>query len=189
MARKVPEVNAGSMADIAFMLLIFFLVTTTMDVDTGISRKLPPIQEEELENKPPPIKEKNLFEVIANVNDQLLVEGNIMQVSDLREATKQFLNNNGDGSCDYCTGRRDPRSSDNPFKAIITVQNDRGTSYNLYIAVQNELVAAINELREELSMRMHGMPLSELNEADQKKIQKMFPQKISEAEPVNLSGN
>jgi len=189
MARKVPEVNAGSMADIAFMLLIFFLVTTTMDVDTGISRKLPPIQEEELEIKPPPIKEKNLFEVIANVNDQLLVEGNLMQIKDLREATKEFLNNNGDGSCNYCTGRRDPRSSDNPYKAIITVQNDRGTSYNLYIAVQNELVAAINELRDDLSMRTYGMPMSELNETDAKKIQKMFPQKISEAEPVNLSGN
>jgi len=135
------------------------------------------------------LKEKNLFEVIANVNDQLLVEGNLMQVKDLREATKEFLNNNGDGTCDYCTGRRDPSSSDNPQKAIITVQNDRGTSYNLYIAVQNELVAAINELRDELAMRMYGMPMSELNEADAKKIQKMFPQKISEAEPVNLSGN
>ncbi len=189
MARKVPEVNAGSMADIAFMLLIFFLVTTTMDVDTGISRKLPPIQEEELENKPPPIKEKNLFEVIANVNDQLLVEGNLMEVKDLRQATKDFLNNNGDGSCNYCTGVRNPRSSDNPHKAIITVQNDRGTSYNLYIAVQNELVAAINELRDELAMRKFGMPLSDLSESEQKIIQKQFPQKTSEAEPVNLSAN
>ncbi|MEN8137736.1 MAG: biopolymer transporter ExbD [Bacteroidota bacterium] len=187
--REIPEINAGSMADIAFLLLIFFLVTTTMDVDTGISRKLPPIQEEDNTEKPPPIKEKNLFEVVANANDQLMVEGNLMSVKDLRQATKDFLNNNGDGSCDYCTGIRDPRSSDNPFKGIITVQNDRGTSYNLYITVQNELVGAINELREELAMRKYGRSMDELDEDSQKEIQKLYPQKISEAEPVDLSKN
>ncbi|MCK5824118.1 MAG: biopolymer transporter ExbD [Ichthyobacteriaceae bacterium] len=185
--REVPEVNAGSMADIAFMLLIFFLVTTTMDVDTGIMRKLPPMPEKVDPNiKPPPIREKNLFEVVANANDQLLVEGNLMKVKDLREATKEFLNNNGDGTCTYCTGVKNQRSSDNPQKAIITVQNDRGTSYNLYIKVQNELVAAINELREDLAIRKYGVPLDELDEDRQKKIQKMYPQKISEAEPVDL---
>ncbi|MCK5782676.1 MAG: biopolymer transporter ExbD [Flavobacteriales bacterium] len=187
--RDAPEVNAGSMADIAFMLLIFFLVTTTMDVDSGISRKLPPMQEDEQTEKPPPIKEKNLFEVVANANDQLLVEGNLMLPGDLRAATKEFLNNNGDGSCDYCTGSRNPSSSDNPHKAIITVQNDRGTSYNLYIQIQNELVAAINELRNDLALRDYGKPFAELSEANQKDIQKKFPQKISEAEPVNLSGS
>ena len=186
--REIPEINAGSMADIAFLLLIFFLVATTMDVDTGIYRKLPPIQEEDLEIKPPPIRQKNLFEVVANANDQLLVEGNLMTVKELRQATKEFLNNNGDGSCDYCTGSQDPTSSDNPFKAIITVQNDRGTSYNLYISVQNELVAAINELREDLAMRKHGRPLKELTKDQQKEIQKQYPQKISEAEPVDLQG-
>jgi len=183
--RDAPEVNAGSMADIAFMLLIFFLVTTTMDVDSGISAKLPPIQEKDIEQ--PPIKEKNLFIVVANANDQLLVENNLMQVSDLRQAAKEFLNNNGDGTCDYCTGLRDPRSSDNPNKAIISVQNDRGTSYNLYISVQNELVAAIAELRNELALREFGKPFKELDEKAQKDIQKKFPQKISEAEPVDLN--
>ena len=185
--REAPEVNAGSMADIAFMLLIFFLVTTTMDVDTGIARKLPPIQEDELENKPPPIKMKNLFEVVANGKDQLMVEGNLMSPRDLRQATKEFLNNNGDGSCDYCTGAGNPASSDNPHKAIITVMNDRGTSYELYITIQNELVAAINELRDELALSKFGVPFEELKEEDQKDIQKKFPQKISEAEPVDLA--
>lgn len=186
--RNAPEVNAGSMADIAFMLLIFFLVTTTMDVDSGISRKLPPIQEE-TDDKPPPIKEKNLFEVVANANDQLLVEGSLMKISELRQATKDFLNNNGDGSCDYCTGKGSKASSDNPHKAIITVQNDRGTSYNLFIQIQNELVAAINELRDELARRKYGVTFGDLDKDKQKEIQKMYPQKISEAEPVNLAGN
>jgi biopolymer transport protein ExbD len=184
--RDIPEINAGSMADIAFLLLIFFLVTTTMDVDTGIYRKLPPMEEDNNEEKPPPIKEKNLFTVVANHQDQLLVEGNLMTVGELRNATKEFLNNNGDGSCEYCWGSQSPSSSDNPQKAIITVQNDRATSYALYIAVQNELVAAITELRDELAMRRYGIAFEDCDEDQQKEIQKDFPQKISEAEPIDL---
>ena len=133
MARKkrgIPEINAGSMADIAFLLLIFFLVTTTMDVDKGINRKLPPYDEQQ--DDPPPIKQKNIFTVLLNSNDQLLVEDDYLEISRLREEAKKFLNNNGDGSCDYCDGAyRNPKSSDNPDKAIISLQNDRGTSYNM----------------------------------------------------------
>jgi biopolymer transport protein ExbD len=185
--RDIPEINAGSMADIAFLLLIFFLVTTTMDVDTGIYRKLPPMEEEKDDTeKPPPIKEKNLFTVVANHQDQLLVEGNLMTVKELRQATKDFLNNNGDGTCDYCWGNQSISSSDNPQKAIITVQNDRATSYNLYIAVQNELVAAISELRDELAQRRYGKAFLDLDEEKQKEIQRDFPQKISEAEPMQI---
>jgi biopolymer transport protein ExbD len=184
--RALPEINAGSMADIAFLLLIFFLVTTTMDVDSGINRKLPPWDEEQLDD-PPPIKKKNIFTVLVNSRNQLLVEDEYMELADLREAAKRFLNNNGDGSCDYCSGGlRNPLSSDNPGKAIISLQNDRGTSYKTYISVQNELAAAYNELREELSNRLYGKSYDDLDEEQQKEVQNAYPQKISEAEPVSL---
>lgn len=173
------------MADIAFLLLIFFLVTTTMDVDSGINRKLPPWNDEQID--PPPIKEKNIFTVLVNSKDQLLVEDEYMDIEDLRAAAKRFINNNGDGSCGYCQGAlRSPSSSVNPEKAIISLQNDRGTSYETYIAVQNELAAAYNELRNELAQRRYGIPYDELPEAKQDKVQDMYPQKISEAEPVSL---
>lgn len=183
--RSAPEINAGSMADIAFLLLIFFLVTTTMDVDSGINRKLPPWNDEQVD--PPPIKEKNIFTVLVNSKDQLLVEEEYMDIEQLRGAAKRFVNNNGDGSCDYCTGAlRSPTSSVNPEKAIISLQNDRGTSYETYIAVQNELAAAYNELREELAQRRYGVSYKDLGEEARKEIQDAYPQKISEAEPVSL---
>ena len=177
------------MADIAFLLLIFFLVTTTMDVDKGINRKLPPYDESQLDD-PPPIKQKNIFTVLLNSNDQLLVEDDYLDISRLREEAKKFLNNNGDGSCDYCEGAyRDPKSSDNPQKAVISLQNDRGTSYNMYLMVQNELMAAISELRNELSNRKYGVDFDKLQEEDQiDAIREAFPQKISEAEPLNIGG-
>ena len=150
--RETPEINAGSMADIAFLLLIFFLVTTTMNVDSGISKKLsekpPP------DYKPPIIKEKNIFEVNINRNNELLVEDNRMELSELKEAAIKFIDNGGgegkpaeDGTpglpCDYCEGERSPSSSDHPNKAIISVQSDRGTDYGTYIEVQNELLLSL----------------------------------------------
>ncbi len=143
--RDVPEVNAGSMADIAFLLLIFFLVTTTIPKDTGLNRKLPPIDDSEFE--PPVIKQKNIFTVLLNGKDQLLVEDEVMEIKDLRKAAIDFLDNGGDGSCSFCKGLKDEKSSDNPDKAIISLKNERETSYAAYIAVQNELVAAYNTLR------------------------------------------
>jgi len=142
--RAAPEVNAGSMADIAFLLLIFFLVTTTIPKDQGLNRKLPPIEENDEDVI---IKQKNIFTVLLNGKDQLLVEDELMDVKDLRQNAVNFLDNNGDGSCDYCQGAQDPASSDNPDKAIISLKNERETSYKAYITVQNELVAAYNELR------------------------------------------
>ena len=199
--RATPEVNAGSMADIAFLLLIFFLVTTTIEKDKGIARQLPP--------KEPPtdeqvkIKEKNLFIVNVNRHDQLLVDEELMELKDLRQAAIAFLDNGGAAAgtaeyCDYCKGKRDPSSSDNPEKAVMSVQNDRLTSYKMYIAVQNELVAAYNFLRDRESQRLYGWKFSEINNAIEEgnfkgneeaikekleTIQKLFPQKLSEAEP------
>ncbi len=187
--RAIPEINAGSMADIAFLLLIFFLVTTTMDADKGINRKLPPWDESQIDD-PPPIKERNIFTVLINSNDQLLVEDDYMDISQLREACKAFIINNGDGSCDYCQGgMRNPNSSDNPDKAVVSLQNDRGTSYDMYIKVQNELVAAYEELRNEYSMQRFGKPYLELDDEDLiEEVKNAFAQKISEAEPLDLGG-
>lgn len=199
--RATPEVNAGSMADIAFLLLIFFLVTTTIEKDKGIARQLPPI--EPPTEQPPLIKQKNLFIVNVNKDDQLLVEDELMQLKDLRQAAIDFLDNGGAPSgspeyCNYCKGKRSASSSDNPDKAVISVQNDRLTSYKMYIAVQNELVAAYNFLRDRESQRLYGWKFTEVNKAINEgafkgneeaakdkleEIQKLFPLKLSEAEP------
>ncbi|MEC3905860.1 biopolymer transporter ExbD [Tamlana sp. 2201CG12-4] len=192
--RAAPEVNAGSMADIAFLLLIFFLVTTTIETDSGINRKLPPMEESEEDVI---IKQKNIFTVLLNGKDQLLVEDEIMELKDLRLAAVEFLDNGGDGSCDYCKGKKDPSSSDNPDKAIISLKNERETSYKTYIAVQNELVAAYNELRNTRAQALYGKSFKEMEanykdvnwpgnkdnlkkKIDQIKIE--YPQKLSEVQ-------
>ena len=115
------------------------------------------------------IKQKNIFTVLLNGKDQLLVEDNIMELKDLREAAREFLDNGGDGSCNYCQGKKDPSSSDNPDKAIISLKNERETSYKTYIAVQNELVAAYNELRDVRAEAEYGMPFTEM-EANYKDV-------------------
>lgn len=197
--RSSPEVNAGSMADIAFLLLIFFLVTTTIETDSGISRKLPPMQEENVE--PPIIKEKNIFQVIVNRNNDLLVEEELMELKNLKDAAVAFLDNGGgvgEEACTYCQGAKDPASSDNPNKAVIMLVNDRQTEYGTYIAVQNELVAAYNELRNRTAQRLYGKSFDKM-EADYdnvnysgnkeklkeqiEQIRDMWPQKLSEADP------
>lgn len=197
--RSAPEVNAGSMADIAFLLLIFFLVTTTIETDSGISRKLPQWQPEV--EDPPIIKERNIFQVLVNSNDDLLVEDEPMKIGELRQAAFDFLDNGGgtgDEACSFCQGAKSEQSSVNPTKAIISLVNNRGTSYGTYIAVQNELVAAYNELRDREAKRMYGKTFTEMEknynspsyngnkESLKEKIEvikNMIPQKLSEAEP------
>ncbi|GAA3563987.1 biopolymer transporter ExbD [Snuella lapsa] len=159
--RAAPEVNAGSMADIAFLLLIFFLVTTTIETDSGINRKLPPIEDN---TEPPIIKQKNIFTVLINGRNQLMVEEELTELKDLRKAAIEFLDNGGDGSCSYCNGKKDEKSSDNPDKAIISLKNERETSYETYISVQNELVAAYNELRNRRAQSVHGKSFIEMQE-------------------------
>lgn len=197
--RNAPEINAGSMADIAFLLLIFFLVTTTMDVDTGLTRKLPPMPEEEQLDPEVKVKQRNIFQVLVNANNDLLVEGDVMDVSDLREAAKEFIIG-------------DPSFSDEEMpegkletlpilgevmvsKQIVSLQNDRGTDYGMYITVQNELVAAYNEVRNEFALRKFGQTLDKLErDAETSKkaelqadaVKDFYPQRISEAEPKNV---
>ena len=194
--------NAGSMADIAFLLLIFFLVTTTIETDSGLNRKLPPMEDVV---DPPIIKERDIFTVVVNKNNDLLVEEGPMDISELRAAAVAFLDNGGgkgDDACDFCQGARDTSSSDNPEKAVISLKNDRETDYKVYIAVQNELVAAYNELRNREFARLYPSARLSYIEADRKysdprtsssekealkpkldAVKALFPQKLSEAEP------
>ena len=204
--RSAPEVNAGSMADIAFLLLIFFLVTTTIETDSGINRKLPPIEEI---IDPPIIKERNIFTVVVNKNNQILVEEKLMELRNLRSEAVSFLDNGGglaEEACNYCQGSKDRSSSDNPDKAIISLKNDRETDYKVYISVQNELVAAYNELRNREFMRLFPQENMDYVQADRKYtdprtdkkvkdklkeklsvIKLMYPMKLSEAEPNKTS--
>ena len=178
--RGLPEINAGSMADIAFLLLIFFLVTTTMDVDSGISRKLPPMPEENVEI--PEIHKKNIFVVLINKNNKILAgigsPTNIIEIngdgsiSSLKDDVKTFITNNGGI----------PNSSDSPDKAVVSLQNQEGTSYKTYIQVQNELTKAYNELRDEKSNVDYGKDFNRLDNEEQKKIKDFYPMKVSEAE-------
>lgn len=195
--RALQEINAGSMADIAFLLLIFFLVSTTMDTDKGIIRILPPIPDEETKQEEVKVKERNIFVVLVNRNNQLLVEGEPLDIKDLRKKAKEFIVNPYD----------DPDLPakewiDVPFfgqvqvtkKHVISLQNDRGTSYEMYIAVQNEITAAYNELRDELSMRKFGVKFADLpkdengNSPEQEAIKEIYPMNISEAEPYKIGG-
>jgi len=186
MARPVNEINAGSMADIAFLLLIFFLVTTTMDIDTGITRKLPPPLDPNQE--PPDVKDRNIFTVLVNSRDRLMVEGKEGNIRTLKDQTKEFLVNPlNREDLPMKTLKNIPLIGDvYVSKGIISLKNDRGTSYNMYIQVQNELAAAINELRDDLSMQKFGMKFKKLNVDQAKAIQKAIPVSISEAEPEDI---
>lgn len=200
--RQLDEINAGSMADIAFLLLVFFLVTTTMDSSWGLSRRLPPPLDPN-QPPPPPIKDRNVFVVLANANDQLLVEGQLMEIRDLRAAAKEFIANpqRKENLPEFKEIDVDLLGRMPVSKQVISLQNDNGTSYDLYIQVQNELEAAYNELRNDLSMSKFGVAYTVLEErADPegdndmkaqemvKAIREVYPQRISEAEPKNVGG-
>ena len=203
--RSAPEVNAGSMADIAFLLLIFFLVTTDIATDSGLNRKLPPMVEE---TTPPIIKKKNIFQLNVNRNNQLFVitggEEKLLELKDLRKEVVAFLDNGGGtgaDACKFCRGAKNPSSSDNFQKAVISLSNDRLTKYKTYIAVQNEIIAAYNTIRDREFKRQFpnaGMSFVEANdkyqdpqtpEAEKEKLKEkletiklLVPQLFSEAE-------
>jgi len=172
--RMKNEVNAGSMADIAFLLLIFFLVTTTIAEDRGVLVKLPPWS-----NEPPEIsqmKTRNVYSVLVNADNQLLVRGEPVDIEDLRDNTKIFIMN----------PQRLENMAEKPTKAIISLKNDRGTEYTTFLKVYNELKAAYNELRDEEAEKRHGMKYEFLSSDERKEIRNMIPLVISEAEPTEF---
>ncbi len=173
--KSAPQVNAGSMADIAFLLLIFFLVTTTIETDKGITVKLPPWSDEPPE--PTKLADRNVFSVLVNANDQLLVRDEPADISNLRERAKEFIVNP--------QGRSDLSAA--PNKAIISLKNDRGTTYKAYLNVYNELKAAYDELWNDESQNMYNVPYSDALTTDQKNaIKKKIPFVLSEAEPTSF---
>jgi biopolymer transport protein ExbD len=184
--KNSQEINAGSMADIAFLLLIFFLVTTTIETDLGIIRKLPP----DINIIPPVVPDRNVLTVLVNRNNELLVEQKRVQISELREVTKEFIEN-------IKSDNKLPTLMEEEFdyigkmlvtsKHVISLRSDRGTSYETYIAVQNELVAAYQELREELTQKKWGVSYADLNKEYRKVIDEVYSVKISEAEPIHLA--
>ncbi len=176
MKRFKNEINAGSMADIAFLLLIFFLVTTTIDVDKGITVKLPPWDETDTTID---VLQRNLFKVNVNANDELLIRGERTDVANLKKRAIEFILN-PEKSKDL------PRS---PRNAIISLQNDRETSYDMYITVYNELKAAYNSIWQEEALKRFGQNYAELDIESKKAIRKDIPLVISEAEPKSFALN
>ena len=188
--RSVPELNSSSTADISFILLIFFLTTTSMDTDRGLARRLPPPPEDHLEQEDTKVKERNVLQVRINAMDELMIGSDIADVSQIREIAKEFIDNP-----ENLPNLPDKTARDIDLfgtvyitdKHVISLQSDRGTSYSKYFEVQNELVAAYNELRDELSRRKFGKAYIDLNEEQQLAVRSYYPMKISEAEPKNYA--
>ncbi|MEX2436162.1 MAG: biopolymer transporter ExbD [Balneolaceae bacterium] len=170
--REEAEINGSSLADIAFLLLIFFLVVTTIDVDTGIGLVLPPIPDDV---EPPPVRERNLLKILVNAQGMVLLDEEPAAIANVRDRVKEFVDNNG----------ADPELSESPNDAIVSIKTDRRTPYNVYIDMLDEVMGAYNELRNTASMERFGVPYSTLdnNSEQQAEIQELYPKKISIAEP------
>ena len=188
--RAVPEINAGSMADIAFLLLIFFLVTTTMDVDTGIIRKLPPPVEDNQDDID--VKDRNVLKILVNSHDMLLIDGERGDIRMLKDKVKDFmaLHPNNDQYPELKPKFIKQLNKEVMVsKGVISLKNDRGTSYGMYIKVQNELARAFNEMKNEKSLQMYGVNYKQLVDDNKiKTINALVPVPISEAEPENIGG-
>jgi biopolymer transport protein ExbD len=187
MGRKTPGLNTSSMSDISFLLLAFFLLVSNINTDQGIARRLPPPLPKDQKDKPE-IKERNIFSVKINYADRILFNGEIGDIHDLKDRAKEFLGNpNNDPNLPEKTQLDIPLlGTMDVSKGVISLQNDRGTSYDMYLAVQNELTAAINEMRDELSRERFGKKYSDLNDQQLDAIDQAIPVAISEAEPTKI---
>lgn len=196
--REISEINAGSMADIAFLLLIFFLVTTTMDTDTGLIRRLPPPPDDNIDQDFD-VKKRNIFEILVNANDQILANDDYIEITQLRAKVKEFIKSdpNNPKMPEFKEEQIEGLGLYPVSKQIVSLQNDNGTSYEMYIKVQNELVAAYNELRNEFAQQKFGKTYQELlqqsaasetAEVQLDAVKKVYPQRISEAEPKKVGG-
>ena len=189
MAKKTPAINSSSTADIAFLLLCYFLMTTTMGSQTGLSRRLPPMPDEKTKVDDQKVNRRNIIIVKINSADRLLAGSEPIDVSQLKDKIREFLTN----------PMNDPNLPEKEeidiegfgkypvSKGVISLQNDRGTSYHACIAVQNELVKAINELRDEFARKNYGKSFIQLSEDKQDIVKKAIPQNISEAEPKDVA--
>ncbi len=189
-SKKCPEINASSMADISFLLLIFFLVATTMNVDSGIRRTLPPIVDEE-QDKGQDVKERNVLLVYVNMYNQVAIAGNRVEIDEIKDIAKEFITNpTGDPNLPEFEAPKKPIPGfPNALvsKGVISLQNDRGTSYETYIQVQNELTRAYSEVRSEKSQTTFNKPYKDLSKEERDIVHMLVPTRISEAEPRNLA--
>lgn len=188
--RAVPELNSSSTADISFILLIFFLTTTSMDTDKGLARRLPPPPEENQEMDETKIKERNVLQVRINAMDELMIGGDYADLSEVRERAKEFIENPNNLATLPDKVAKEIEMFGTVYitdKHVISLQSDRGTSYKKYFEVQNELVAAYNELRDELAQAKFGKSFIECSEEENLAIREYYPMKISEAEPKNYA--
>ena len=185
MARRPRLQTYDSSADIAFLLLCYFLMTTTMGSQTGLSRRLPPIPDENQKAQDQKVNRRNIIVVRINAQDRLLAGNEPMDVSQLKDKIKIFLTNptNDPNLPEKTATEIEGLGTRMVSRGVISLQNDRGTSYQAYIAVQNELVKAVNELRDEASMAEFGKAFMALSEEQQRIIKDVVPQQISEAEP------
>lgn len=189
--RSIPEINAGSMADIAFLLLIFFLVTTTMETQTGIFRKLPPLEELQ-DEKPPKIEKRNLLRVLVNKYDQIRINGEEVKIKDITRVTKEFILNRENNENKPEKKMIDIKGFGEAevSKGIVSLMNDRGTTYEVYIAVQDALATAFEDMRNDKAREVYKKSYEQLIEDKQDDkvdvIKRMIPMAISEAEPKNI---
>jgi len=188
MAKPAPPINTASMADIAFMMLFFFLVTTNLDVDLGLSRILPQMPDENQQQEDVMVNRRNVLVVLINASDRVSIGGQPIDLSQLKERVRDFILNPADNPT---LSEKEIREVENfgPYpisKGVVSLQNDRSTSYDVYMRVQNELIKAYNELRDDFSMRNYGQPYMKLDEDQQKVVRTIYAQNISEAEPKDI---
>ena len=190
--KNIPEINASSQADIAFTVLIFFLVVSTMDVDTGLVRMLPPMPDPNVKQEDIKVKERNLLLVFVSGSGGIMAGGKIIHLDALKDKAKEFILNPLD---DKDLPEKKPTAIDMPdgskwtypvSEGVISLQNARDTKYNVYIQVQNELTRAFNEVRDDVSMSKFGKKFADLAEEERKVVTKAVPLKISEAEPRKM---
>ncbi|MBU2927188.1 ExbD/TolR family protein [Winogradskyella psychrotolerans] len=176
--RHSVSVNAGSMADIAFLLLIFFLVTTTISADKGILRKLPPICDSP--DCTADIPDRNLLEIAMNADQQIMIEANIVTLEDVKDSVEAFIDNNGSATCDFCEGKQSKDSSDHPKVAVISLRHDALTKYDLFISVQDEITRAYYDLRMRYAKQVYDKTPDELTKEELIAVQKAYPFIVSE---------
>ncbi|CDD16497.1 MAG: biopolymer transporter ExbD [Alistipes sp.] len=189
MARKTPGLNTQSTADIAFLLLCYFLMTSTMDQQSGLQRRLPPMPDQNQKTEDTKVNKRNIIIVKINSSDRLFAGDQLLDVSQLKDKIKEFITNpNNDPNLPEREMKNIEGYGEYPVsKGVISLQNDRGTSYRAYIAVQNELVKAINEVRDDFCKQNYGKAYTFLTEDQQKIVREAIPQNISEAEPKDVT--
>ena len=189
--RKTPGLNTGAMSDISFLLLTFFLLTSSINTEQGIPRKLPPPKAEDAQDKKVDINKRNVLNVLVNFRDEISVNGEVIMIGELKAKAKEFFAN---PTNDPSLPEKQSKAIDGigdfaVSKGVVSLTNDQGTSYNMYVQVQNELQRAVNELRDETALEYFGKKYDGLDSAAQRAITLAIPMSISEAPPIDYGSN